>query len=59
MAALFINATLEFFGRSPTGRAIRCNLFFAAGATQKNISAAIPNAKRVAFFLNGRASYQI
>jgi hypothetical protein len=40
---------LYIFGRSPTGRAMRCNAFFAAGATQKNIFAAIPNAEKLMF----------
>jgi hypothetical protein len=33
-----------FFGRSPTGRAIHCNLLFV---TSQKISVAIPNAKRL------------
>jgi hypothetical protein len=33
----------ELFGRSPSGRAIRCNALFVAS---QNISTAIPNAKQ-------------
>jgi hypothetical protein len=32
------------FGRSPTGRAMRCNLFLPRAQHKKSISAAIPNA---------------
>jgi hypothetical protein len=38
----FAHYFLEYFGRSPTGRAIRCNALFV---TSQNISAAIPNAR--------------
>jgi hypothetical protein len=33
-------------GRSPTGRAIRCNLFLPQAQHKKSISATIPNAKQ-------------
>jgi hypothetical protein len=38
-----INDLNTFFGRSPSGRAIRCNALFVAS---QSISAAIPNAKK-------------
>jgi hypothetical protein len=34
-----------YIGRSPTGRAIRCNLFLPQAQHKKSIFAAIPNAK--------------
>jgi hypothetical protein len=40
-----------YFGRSPSGRAIRCNAGFV---TSPNISTAIPNAKHHLCFLSGR-----
>jgi hypothetical protein len=34
-------------GRSPSGRAIRCNLFLPQAQHKKSISAAIPNAEKL------------
>jgi hypothetical protein len=43
----FLGHSLNWvFGRSPSGRAIRCNLFAFRG---KKISTAIPNAKQHSF----------
>jgi hypothetical protein len=35
---------MRSFGRSPSGRAMRCNLFLPQAQHKKSISAAIPNA---------------
>jgi hypothetical protein len=42
-----LTAYCPFWGRSPSGRAIRCNLFLPQAQHKKSISAAIPNAGKL------------